>query len=77
MFKGSKNCHLHTPRGVLWEYVHFSLQKGGFLGINFAKKDQMIDLPSNITLKNEKKGNHICLCLIVWDEFVLLFIIFF
>ena len=37
----------------------------------------MTDLPSNITLKNEKKGNHICLCLIVWDEFVLLFIIFF
>ena len=72
-----KGQFLHTPRGVLWEYVRFSLQKGGFLGINFAEKDQMTDLPSNITLKNEKKGNHICLCLIVWDEFVLLFIIFF
>ena len=72
-----KGQFLHTPRGVLWEYVRFSLQKGGSLGINFAEKDQMTDLPSNITLKNEKKGNHICLCLIVWNEFVLLFIIFF
>ena len=50
-----KGQFLHTPRGVLWEYVRFSLQKGGFLGINFAEKDQMTDLPSNITIKNEKK----------------------
>ena len=33
-----KGQFLHTPRGVLWEYVRFSLQKGGFLGINFPKK---------------------------------------